>query len=95
MQVYPDVGVAAMLQNSWKDTPYRISSLTDRRPVEESDDLIVLAAPDPQGETLCHLKPYLISIQRAHNSAESRLSPPFQKPVQHHFAGSLNVRAQI
>lgn len=52
LQVYPDVGVAAMLQNSWKDTPYAISSLTDRRPVEESDDLIVLAAPDPQGEIL-------------------------------------------
>lgn len=49
LKVYPDVGVAAMLQNSWKDTPFRISSLTDRRPLEESDDLIVLAAPDPQG----------------------------------------------
>lgn len=48
-QVYPDVGVAAMLQNSWKDTDYGISSLTDRRPIEEDDDLIVLAAPDPQG----------------------------------------------
>ena len=41
-----------MLQNSWKDTTYQISSLTDRRPVEDSDDLIVLAAPDPQGQKL-------------------------------------------
>jgi hypothetical protein len=49
MQVYPDSGVAAMLQNSWKEGNYRISSLTDRRPVDEADDLIVLAAPDPQG----------------------------------------------
>jgi len=49
-QVYPDSGVAAMLQNSWKDGNYRISSLTDRLPVNEEDDLVVLAAPDPQGD---------------------------------------------
>ena len=49
-QVYPDSGVAAMLKHSWQDAPYAISSLTDRRPVEEADGLVVLAAPDPQGE---------------------------------------------
>ena len=48
-QVYPDSGVAAMLKNSWKDVDYGISSLTDRRPVQDEDDLVVLAAPDPQG----------------------------------------------
>jgi len=51
--VYPDSGVAAMLQNSWKDGNYRISSLTDRLPVNEEDDLVVLAAPDPQGLEKC------------------------------------------
>lgn len=48
-QVYPDSGVAAMLKHSWQDIPYGISSLTDRRPVDEADGLVILAAPDPQG----------------------------------------------
>ena len=49
-----------MLQNTWKDSTYGISSLTDRRPVEASDDLVVLAAPDPQGKLLdLYLLPYV------------------------------------
>ena len=50
--MYPDIGVAAMLRNSWQDLPYRISSLVDRRPIDAEDELIVVAAPDPQGEGL-------------------------------------------
>ena len=47
--IYPDAGVAAMLRNQWQDAPFSISSLNDRKPVEESDEIIVAAAPDPQG----------------------------------------------
>jgi hypothetical protein len=47
--IYPDAGVAAMLRNQWTDAPFAISSLNDRRAVEESDEVIVAASPDPQG----------------------------------------------
>ena len=49
LQIYPDMGVAAMLKNQWQDAGFRFASLSDRNPVSEDDDLIVLAAPDPQG----------------------------------------------
>ena len=45
--IYPDAGVAAMLRNQWSDAEFSISSLNDRKPVEEEDELIVMAAPDP------------------------------------------------
>ncbi|DBA86430.1 hypothetical protein WJX79_010680 [Trebouxia sp. C0005] len=47
--IYPDMGVAAMLKNQWPDAGFNFASLSDRKPVSEDDDLIVLAAPDPQG----------------------------------------------
>lgn len=52
MQVYPDTGVAAMLKNSWTDCSYKISSLIDRRPVDDEDEVIIIAAPDPLGDFL-------------------------------------------
>eukprot|EP01025_Chloroclados_australasicus_P010952 TRINITY_DN1467_c0_g1_i1.p3 TRINITY_DN1467_c0_g1~~TRINITY_DN1467_c0_g1_i1.p3 ORF type:complete len:231 (+),score=32.97 TRINITY_DN1467_c0_g1_i1:57-749(+) len=47
--VYPDIGVAAMLQNQWQDAQFSISSLNDFHPIDENDELVVVAAPDPQG----------------------------------------------
>lgn len=40
-----------MLKSLWKDQgiTFGISSLLDRRPLEEDDTLVVIAAPDPQG----------------------------------------------
>ena len=38
-----------MLRNQWGDAPFGFSSLNDRKPVDASDDIIVLAAPDPPG----------------------------------------------
>lgn len=48
-QVYPDLGVAQMLKNQWQNATFRISSLGNRRAFEDDDELIVIAAPDPQG----------------------------------------------
>lgn len=45
--LYPDMGVAAMLANEWQDRVFDVSAMTDRRAVQEDDDLIFLAAPDP------------------------------------------------
>lgn len=47
--IYPDAGVAAMLRNKWPDAPFQLSSLNDRLPVKQDDQLIVVAAPDPPG----------------------------------------------
>ena len=52
LQVYPDMGVAAMLKNQWPDVPFNFASLSDRKPVSEEDDLVVLAAPDPQSKAV-------------------------------------------
>ena len=49
-QVYPDMGVAAMLKNQWPEVAFKFASLSDRKPVSEEDELVVLAAPDPQSE---------------------------------------------
>ncbi|CAG9461574.1 unnamed protein product [Pedinophyceae sp. YPF-701] len=51
--IYPDMGVAAMLKNSWaadgEEIGFEISALTDRNPVSPEDGIVVVAAPDPQG----------------------------------------------
>ena len=52
MQLYPDVGVAAMLRNEWKDAGFSIAAISEREAIAERDELIVIAAIDPQG-VLC------------------------------------------
>ena len=46
--IYPDAGVAAMLRNQWPDRAFDIAALGDPRVLADGDDVIVLAAPDPQ-----------------------------------------------
>lgn len=43
------MGVAAMLRNQWGDAGFAIGSMGDRTPYQEEDDIIIFAAPDPQG----------------------------------------------
>lgn len=38
-----------MLKNEWKDAAFSIAAIGDRQAVAESDDLVVIAAIDPQG----------------------------------------------
>ena len=52
-QLYPDIGVAAMLRNQWQDVAFRIGSLGDRAIVAPDDEVLILAAPDPQGVSSC------------------------------------------
>ncbi len=49
-QLYPDMGVSAMLKNQWTDASFSIGALSDRTPFHNEDEIIVLAAPDPQGD---------------------------------------------
>ncbi len=43
------MGVAAMLRNDWKDRDFDIAAISDKSAVVGGDDLIVIAAVDPQG----------------------------------------------
>jgi hypothetical protein len=43
------MGVAAMLRNQWTDRDFEIAAISERSAVVEEDDLVVIAAVDPQG----------------------------------------------
>ncbi|GLT38282.1 hypothetical protein SLA2020_125400 [Shorea laevis] len=46
--VFPDAGAAALLKYRWKDAAFRFSSLSDRKPIENEDEIIVMVVPDYQ-----------------------------------------------
>lgn len=53
VQLYPDMGVAAMLKNEWQDATFSIGAMSDRTPYQDEDEIVVFAAPDPQGDQMC------------------------------------------
>lgn len=46
--IFPDAGAAALLKYRWKDAAFRFSSLSDRKPVESEDEIVVMVVPDYQ-----------------------------------------------
>ncbi|XP_062084740.1 uncharacterized protein LOC133790916 [Humulus lupulus] len=46
--VFPDAGAAALLKYTWKDATFGFSSLSDRKPVEKEDEIVVMVVPDYQ-----------------------------------------------
>ncbi|CAL9231772.1 unnamed protein product [Arabidopsis halleri] len=46
--VFPDAGAAALLKYRWKDATFGFASLSDRKPVEKEDEIIVMVVPDYQ-----------------------------------------------
>lgn len=46
--IFPDAGAAALLKYQWKDAAFRFASLSDRKPVESEDEVIVMLVPDYQ-----------------------------------------------
>ncbi|XP_020210556.1 uncharacterized protein LOC109795454 [Cajanus cajan] len=46
--IFPDAGAAALLKYRWKDAQFRFASLSDRKPVESDDDIVVMIVPDYQ-----------------------------------------------
>ncbi|KAL2325509.1 hypothetical protein Fmac_024567 [Flemingia macrophylla] len=46
--IFPDAGAAALLKYRWKDAQFRFASLSDRKPVESEDDVVVMIVPDYQ-----------------------------------------------
>ncbi|GMI79319.1 hypothetical protein like AT5G27560 [Hibiscus trionum] len=46
--IFPDAGAAALLKYRWKDAAFGFASLSDRKPVENQDEIIVMVVPDYQ-----------------------------------------------
>ncbi|KNA18005.1 hypothetical protein SOVF_074670 [Spinacia oleracea] len=46
--IFPDTGAAALLKYQWKDAAFGFSSLSDRKPVQDEDEIIVMVVPDYQ-----------------------------------------------
>ncbi|XP_018843565.2 uncharacterized protein LOC109008070 [Juglans regia] len=46
--IFPDAGAAALLKYQWKDAAFGFSSLSDRKPVESEDEIVVMVVPDYQ-----------------------------------------------
>jgi hypothetical protein len=45
--------VASYLKNEWGDATFSIKSLRDRKPLNDNEDLVIVAAPDPPGAEDC------------------------------------------
>ncbi|XP_010546698.1 PREDICTED: uncharacterized protein LOC104818698 [Tarenaya hassleriana] len=46
--IFPDAGAAALLKYRWKDAAFGFASLSDRKPVEKEDEIVVMVVPDYQ-----------------------------------------------
>eukprot|EP00268_Persea_americana_P035461 TRINITY_DN3501_c0_g1_i1.p1 TRINITY_DN3501_c0_g1~~TRINITY_DN3501_c0_g1_i1.p1 ORF type:complete len:345 (+),score=79.02 TRINITY_DN3501_c0_g1_i1:136-1170(+) len=46
--IFPDAGAAALLKYQWKDATFGFSSLSDRKPIDNEDELVVMVVPDYQ-----------------------------------------------
>ncbi|XP_072982262.1 uncharacterized protein [Typha latifolia] len=46
--IFPDAGAAALLKYQWKDAKFGCSSLSDRKPVDDEDEIVVMIIPDYQ-----------------------------------------------
>ncbi|XP_074585081.1 uncharacterized protein LOC141840891 [Curcuma longa] len=46
--IFPDAGAAALLKYQWKDAKFGFSSLGDRKPVDNEDEVVVMVVPDYQ-----------------------------------------------
>ncbi|CAL9123453.1 unnamed protein product [Musa acuminata var. zebrina] len=46
--IFPDAGAAALLKYQWTDANFGFSSLSDRKPVDNEDEVVVMVVPDYQ-----------------------------------------------
>uniref|UniRef100_A0A5B7C1M3 DUF1995 domain-containing protein n=1 Tax=Davidia involucrata TaxID=16924 RepID=A0A5B7C1M3_DAVIN len=46
--IFPDAGAAALLKYRWKDAAFGFASLSDRKPVQSEDEIVVMVVPDYQ-----------------------------------------------
>uniref|UniRef100_J3MB84 DUF1995 domain-containing protein n=2 Tax=Oryza brachyantha TaxID=4533 RepID=J3MB84_ORYBR len=46
--IFPDAGAAALLKYQWTDAGFKCASLSDRKPVDVEDEVVVMVIPDHQ-----------------------------------------------
>lgn len=46
--IFPDTGAAALLKYQWQDATFGFASLSDRKPVDNEDEVVVMLLPDYQ-----------------------------------------------
>uniref|UniRef100_A0A0E0A4Y2 DUF1995 domain-containing protein n=3 Tax=Poaceae TaxID=4479 RepID=A0A0E0A4Y2_9ORYZ len=46
--IFPDAGAAALLKYQWTDAEFKCASLSDRKPVDVEDEVVVMIIPDHQ-----------------------------------------------
>ncbi|PKA63356.1 hypothetical protein AXF42_Ash005251 [Apostasia shenzhenica] len=46
--IFPDAGAAALLKYQWQDANFGFASLSDRKPIEVDDEVVVMVVPDYQ-----------------------------------------------
>ncbi|CAK7340698.1 unnamed protein product [Dovyalis caffra] len=46
--IFPDAGAAALLKYQWKDAAFGFASLSDRKPIQSEDEIVVMVVPDYQ-----------------------------------------------
>ncbi|KAJ7977976.1 DUF1995 domain-containing protein [Quillaja saponaria] len=46
--IFPDAGAAALLKYRWSNAAFGFASLSDRKPVESGDEIVVMVVPDYQ-----------------------------------------------
>nr|GEU78900.1 protein low PSII accumulation 3 like [Tanacetum cinerariifolium] len=46
--IFPDAGAAALLKYNWNDATFGFASLSDRKPVDKEDEIVVMVLPDYQ-----------------------------------------------
>ncbi|KAF5746743.1 hypothetical protein HS088_TW06G00917 [Tripterygium wilfordii] len=46
--IFPDAGASALLKYRWKDASFAFASLSDRKPVQSEDEIVVMVVPDYQ-----------------------------------------------
>ncbi|RWW42714.1 hypothetical protein BHE74_00051700 [Ensete ventricosum] len=46
--IFPDAGAAALLKYQWADANFGFSSLSDRKPVDNEDEVVIMVVPDYQ-----------------------------------------------
>ena len=61
VQLYPDMGVAAMLRNEWQDCKFGIAAINERNACTAEDEVLIIAAADPQGTPVPDLCILLLS----------------------------------
>eukprot|EP01018_Ginkgo_biloba_P024123 Gb_35506 [translate_table: standard] len=84
--IFPDAGAAALVKHWWKDASFNFASLSDRKPVEDEDEIIVMISPDYQ---------MLKDVERIASLLSSDLPRPLVMWNPRLFSGDVGVGLSI